>query len=178
MPTQFEILVYLKMSGDFEDVAQRAFGVLGGGDPVPEEDAALGGDYFRLSALGLEATCFANRGEMEDEDFSDYPFGLGIVSTFVCPDLELGPAEGPLADYYARMLAFGLDVEVATSFYLGSQDGVDLYEIRAFRRNPQYVPDSGPMTQRVYIAERRTVEYDSEAIDEDFEEDAAVEEDE
>jgi hypothetical protein len=175
MPTQFETVVYIKAHAGHEEVARNVFGALGGGEFVSDEDPALGGEYYRLTALGLEATVFANEGDMEDEDFSDFHFGLGIASTYVDPDLELGPAESALSDYYARLLAFSLDAEVATSFYLGSQNGVDMYEIRAFRRNPQYTLDAGPTTQRVYITERRTVEYDAETAEEEFEEEIPLE---
>jgi len=173
MPTQFETVIYLRASIDLPEVAASVFSALGGGECVSGNDPALGGDFCRLTALGLEGTVFANEGEMEDEDFADYPYGLGIVSTYLDPDLELASAEGALSDYYARLLAFTLDTEVATSFYLGGQDGVDLYEIRAFKRNPQYTPSAGPTVQRVYVSERRTVEYDAEVADEEFEAEAA-----
>lgn len=178
MPAQFESVIYIKSHADLGETARMVFVALGGGDFVADTDPALGGDYYRLAALGLEGTVFGNQGEMEDEDFAGYPYGLGVVSTYVDPDLELAPAEGPLADYYARLLAFQLDLEAATSFYLGGQDGVDLYEIRAFRRNPQFMLDSGPTAQRVYVSERRTVEYDAEVAEEDLEDDLGVEEDE
>jgi len=173
--TQFETVIYIKASAELAEVAHNVFAALGGGEYISDNDPALGGEYARLSALGLEGTVFANEGEMEDEDFADYPFGLGVVSTYVDPELELASAEGALSDYYARLLAFGLDCEVATSFYLGGQNGVDLYEIRAFKRNPQFTPDSGPTVQRVYVAERRTVEYDSEVVDDDLEDEAPFE---
>lgn len=175
MPTQFETVIYIKAHTDQEEVAQNVFGALGGGEYVSDSDPALGGDYHRLTALGFEGTVFANEGEMEDDDFADFPFGLGIVSTYVDPDLELAPAEAALSDYYARVLAFSLDVETATSFYLGGQDGMDVYEIRAFRRNPQYTLDAGPTIQRVYVSERRTVEYDADVVEEDFEEEGPIE---
>lgn len=175
MATQFETVIYIKANTDQEAVAQLVFGALGGGDYAADNDPALGGDYYRLTALGLEGTVFANEGEMEDDDFADFPFGLGLVSTYIDPDLDLGPAEATLSDYYARLLAFDLDVETAASFYLGGQDGVDVYEIRAFRRNPQYTLDAGPTIQRVYVSERRTVEYDAEAAEEDFDEEVPLE---
>lgn len=173
MANQFETVIYIKAHAELGDVARGLFNALGGGDFLSESDPNLGGDYCRMTALGLEATVFANEGEMEDEDFADYRFGLGILSTYLDPDLELAPAEGVLSDYYARLLTFSLDLETAASFYLGAQDGQDLYEIRAFRRNSQYTLDSGPTVQRVYIAERHTVEYDTELVEEDFEEEAA-----
>jgi hypothetical protein len=175
MATQFETVIYIKAHAALDEVARNVFGALGGGDYVSESDPAMGGNYCRLRALGLEATVFANAGEMEDDDFSDYPFGLGVVTTFVDPELELAPAEGTLADYYARLLAFSLDQETATSFYLGGQNGMDTYEIRAFRRNSQYTLDAGPQAQLVYVAERRTVEYDTEVVEDDFEEETAFE---
>lgn len=178
MGTQLEAVIYIKSHARLEEVAEVVFSALGGGEYTSESDPSLGGDYYRLAAVGFEATAFANEGEMEDDDFADYPYGLSIVSTYMDPDLELAPVEAPLADYYARLLAFNLDAEVATSFYLGAQDGVDLYEIRGFRRNPQYTLDAGPTVQRVYITERRTVEYDTELAGEDFEEEGEVEDEE
>lgn len=175
MATQFEIVIYVKAHGDLDGMAHAIFGTLGTDEFISENSPDLGGDYARLTTLGLEATVFSNAGEMEDEDFAEYPYGLGIASTYLDPDLELATAESALADYYARLLAFTLDVETATSFYLGAQDGVDVYEIRAFRRNPQFAPDAGPTAQHVYISDRRTVEYDTEVVEEDFEEDAAFE---
>jgi hypothetical protein len=175
LPTQFETVIYIKAQTELSEVAHNVFAALGGGEYISDNDAALGGDYYRLSSLGLEGTVFANDGEMEDEDFAGYPYGLGVVSTYHDPELELAAAETALGDYYCRLLAFELNVEVATSFYLGGQDGVDLYEIRAFKRNPQWTLDAGPTAQRVYVSERRTVEYDSELPDEDFDEEAPFE---
>jgi len=169
-----EVVVYIRSHSDLATVAGAAFAALGLPASEAQNDAALGGAYFRQAALGFEATVFANAGDMEDEDFAGYGHALGVVSTYMDPELELEDAEAPLADYLARLLAFHLDAEVATSFYLGGQDGVDLYEIRAFRRNPQWVMDSGPTAQRVYISERRTVEYDADIgnPDAEFDDDA------
>jgi hypothetical protein len=178
VPTQFECVIYIKSQSGLEDTAKRVFGALGGGAFEQDDDPALGGEYWRMSALGFEGTVFGNRGDMEDEDFEPYTYGLGVATTYLDPEIELAPAESPLAEYYARLLAFQLDLEVATSFYLGGQDGIDLYEIRAFRRNPQFTLDSGPMSQRVYITERRTVEYDAELVEDDFQDEAEAELDE
>jgi hypothetical protein len=176
VPTQFETVVYVKSRDNLEETARRIFSALGGGDFQADNDPALGGDYFRLSALGFEGTVFGNEGEMEDEDFAEFGYGFGIVTTYLDPDLEMGPAETPLAEYFAHMLAFQLDLEVATSVYVGPQEGVDVYEIRAFKRNPQFTLDAGPLAKRVYVSERRTVEYDSELVEGDFEEDLDEEE--
>ncbi len=171
MPTQFEVVVYLKTSAELEDLARRVFDSLGG-DYALENEPSMGGDFYRLTSMGLEATLFSNVDEMLDEDFESYQYALSFVSTFVDPDFEVAPLEAPLAEYYARFLAFNLDAETATSFYLGTQDGIDLYEIRAFKRNPQYVMDAGITVPRVYMAERRTVEY--EAIEGEMEEDGEI----
>lgn len=178
MPTQFETVIYVKSHAELAEVAHNLFAALGGGEYITDTDPALGGEYCRLSALGLEGTVFANEGDMQDEDFAGYSFGLGIASTYVDPDLELAAAETALADYFGRLLAFSLDTEVATSFYLGGQDGVDVYEIRAFRRNPQFRLDAGPTAQRVYVSERRTVEYDAELGDDESDDEASADEDE
>ena len=175
MATQFEIVIYVKAHGELDSIARGIFGALGTGEYLVENSPEMGGDYCRLITLGLEATVFANEGPMEDEDFAEYPYGFGVASTYLDPGLELAAAEGALADYYARLIAFNLDVETATSFYLGGQDGIDEYEIRSFRRNPQFTPDAGPTAQHVYVSERRTVEYDTDVVEEDFEEDAAFE---
>jgi hypothetical protein len=167
MPTQCEVLVYLKfpLDIDMEEAAQRVFAALGG-TPEYQRDEETGEAFYRVRALGLEAALFANEGALRDEDFAAFPYGLSVVSLFECPELELAPVESPLADYYARLLAFALDIETATSFYLGSQNGSDLYEIRGFRRNPQFLPNSGPTVPRVYMTERRTVEYEAMAANE------------
>jgi len=169
VPAQFELVVYFKTSADLEELARQVFRSLGGGDYTSGDDPSFGGEFRRLDALGLEATLFQNQGEMLDEDFDEYAYGLLLAPMYIDPDLELAPVEAPLAEYFARLLAFHSDAEVATSIYLGSQDGLDLYEIRAFKRNPQFVPNSGPTSPRVYISERRTVEYeaDEDLADED-----------
>lgn len=181
MPTQFEVLLYVKLPLDIEAATQRVFGALGGGEAKQTIDENLGGECWRLEALGLQAALFANEGDMLDEDFPDFQYGLSVMSTFHCADIEMAPVEPPLADYYARLLAFYLDAETATSFYVGSHDGVDLYEVRSFRRNTQFRSDAGPTTPRVYVSERRTVEYasdESDANSDDEFEDTALEDEE
>jgi hypothetical protein len=66
--------------------------------------------------------------------------------------------EGPLSEYFARLLAFELDVETATEVLLEATEDSEIFEIRAFKRNPQYRLDQSPTTPKVFIVETRQVE--------------------
>jgi len=66
--------------------------------------------------------------------------------------------EGPLSEYYARLLTFDLDLETATEIFLETTEEAEIFEIRAYKRNPQFRLDQGPTTPKVFVVETRQVE--------------------
>jgi hypothetical protein len=111
---------------------------------------------------------------MLDPEFEDYSIGLDISSQFWCVDLETVELEGPLSEYYARLLAFELNLESATEILVETTEESEIFEIRAYRRNPQFRLDQAPTVPRVYMIESRQVEEvfgEDEAWDEEEYED-------
>jgi hypothetical protein len=86
--------------------------------------------------------------------------------------------EGPLSEYYARQLAFELNLETATMILLETDEDGETFEFRAFRRNPQYRADQSPTIPKVFMIEDRqvVVPFDDEQDEDEGEwEDADVE---
>jgi hypothetical protein len=103
------------------------------------------------------------------------------MSHFWCAELDAIDVEGPLSEYYARQLAFDLDMETATEILLETTEDAKLYEIRAYRRNPQYRLDQAPTTPKVFVIASRQVEEpfeEEEALEEEAGEEDEVAEDE
>jgi hypothetical protein len=103
-----------------------------------------------------------------DPEFEDYPYSLEISSQFWCVELDTLDLEGPLSEYYARQLAFELNVETATEILLETTEDSEIFEIRSYRRNPQYRLDQAPTTPKVFVIETRQVEVPFE--EEEYEE--------
>jgi hypothetical protein len=157
MLAELDVVVFLKSNEDLDRVAERVFAAL----QSPYEPATSdewGGAHYRATGLGFQATLFANSGEMLDPEFENYPIGLDISSQFWCVDLETVDLEGPLSEYYARLLAFELNVESATEILVETTEESEIFEIRAYRRNPQFRLDQAPTVPRVYVIESRQVE--------------------
>jgi hypothetical protein len=129
--------------------------------------------FYEATGLGFHAALYPNSGDLLDPEFESYQFGLEITSDFWCVELDTLDLEGPLSEYYARQLAFELDVETATEIFLESTEEAEVFEIRGYRRNPQYRLDQGPTTPKVFVVENRQVVRPFE--DEDWE-DGEVEE--
>jgi hypothetical protein len=165
MLAELDVVVFLKSNETLEQVAAYVFGVLK--SPYqPSEPDESGMVTFEASGLGFNASLFSNTGDLQDPEFEGYPYGLEISSEFWCVELDTVDLEGPLSEYYARQLAFELNVETATEILLETTEESEIYEIRAFRRNPQYRFDLSPTTPKVFVIETRQVE---EAYDEDEE---------
>jgi hypothetical protein len=167
MLAELDVVVFLKSHEDLNRTAERVFGALGS-QYRPGESEELGGSYFESSGLGFQASLFANAGEVLDPEFEDYPYSLEISSQFWCVELDTLDLEGPLSEYYARQLAFELNVETATEILLETTEDSEIFEIRSYRRNPQYRLDQAPTTPKVFVIETRQVEVPFE--EEEYEE--------
>jgi hypothetical protein len=172
---ELEIVVFVKSSEDLDRSAERIFGALR--TPYQEEsDEDLGGRYFEADGMGLQAVLFSHVGIMLDPEFEAYQYGLEITSHFWCVDLDTVDLEGSLSEYYARMLAFELDAETATEILVETTEEAEIFDIRAYRRNPQYRLDQSPTTPKVFVVESRTVSDPFEDEDEEWDEAEIAEE--
>lgn len=165
MLVEMDVVIFLKSNDTLEGCAQRVFGAIN--TPyhagTPDED---GVETFEGSGLGFEAMLYANSGDVLDPEFESYRYGLEITSQFWDIELDGLDIEGPLSEYFARLLAFELDMETATEMLVEATEESEIFEIRAFRRNPQYRLDQPPTAPKVFVIETRTVE---EAFDDDDE---------
>jgi hypothetical protein len=173
-----DVVIFLKSQDDLDRTAVRVFGALRSEYRAASSDE-WGGRYYEATGLGFTAALFANSGEVLNPAFEDYAYGLELMSHFWCTELDSIDVEGPLSEYYARQLAFDLDVETATEILLETTEESEIFEYRSYRRNPQYRLDQGPTTPKVFVIESRQEEIPFEAEDEGEEElEEAVEEEE
>lgn len=154
MLSELDVAIYLKTHEPLDRMAERVFGALDSqftpGSGEPESYGARG--------LGLKAVLYANAGEFHDPEFADYAATLEITSNFADVELEQIDLEGLLSEYYARLLAFDLNVETATAVLVEEREDVEILEFRAFTRNTQYRSDSGPTVPKVHVVETREIE--------------------
>ena len=154
MLAELDVVVFLKSHDDLRRTAERVFGVLKSQYSAGSSED-WGGDYYEALGLGFSAVVYANRGDLLDPEFESYPYGLEIVSDFWCVDLDQVDLEGPLSEFYARQLAFDLDVETATQILVETTEEFERFTILAYRRNPQYRIDQAPTTPKVVVIEER-----------------------
>jgi hypothetical protein len=172
MLAELDVLVFFKSSDSFEQAAERVFGALNTAYAEATMEDPAGVTYFEARGLGFHAALYPNSGELLDPEFENYAYGLEITSEFWCVELDTLDLEGPLSEYYARLIAFDLDVETTTEIFIETTEEAEIFEIRAYRRNPQYRLDQGPTTPKVFIVETRQVERPFDDEDWDEEEDA------
>lgn len=167
MLAELDVVVFLKSNDALERMAERVFGSLRStfSQAEPDESGAV---YYESTGMGFHGLLFSNTGEMLDPEFDSFQYGLEITSQFWCVELDTVDLEGPLSEYFARKLAFELDMETATEILLETTEESEVFEIRSYRRNPQYRLDQAPTTPKVFIIETRQVEEAFE--DEDWEE--------
>jgi len=154
---ELEVDIFIRL----QEEPDRAADILGralGTSFTADEDEALELPAYNAQGLGFGATLWSNEGEALDPEFEDYHFGLTITSQYWCVDLDTVDLESGLSEYYARLLAFHLNVETATEILLETTEDAEILEIRTFKRNPQYRLDQSPTVPRVFVAETRTVE--------------------
>ena len=163
MLAELDVVVFVKSPDDLDRTAERIFGALKS-EYQADSSEDWGGNYYQASGLGFNAALFSHTGDMLDPEFEDYQYGLEITSEFWCVELDESILAGQLSEYYARLLAFDLNVETATEVLLETTEEAEIFEIRAFRRNPQYRLDQAPTTPKVFLIETRQVE---EPFDED-----------
>lgn len=170
MLAELDVVVFLKSHDDLDLTAERVFRALKSQALAATSDE-WGGAYYEASGLGFRAVMFSNTGEMEDPEFESYRYGIEIMSQFWCVELDAEDLEGPLSEYFARQIAFDLDIETATEILIDTTEDAEIFEIRSYRRNPQYRLDQAPTTPKVFVIETRQVE-------EPFEEESEWDEDE
>jgi hypothetical protein len=174
MLSELDIVVFLKSSEDLDATAARVFGALGTAyeEGTAEEQEELGGPHYSGSGLGFRAVLFANEGDLLDPEFEAYQYSIEILSRFWCIELDAVDLEGPLSEYYARELAFELNVETATEILIDTTEESEIFEIRTFRRNPNFRFDQSPTIPKVFVVETRQVEEPFE--EEDWEDESEI----
>ena len=158
MLAELDVLVFVKSSDDFERTAERVFAALRTPYAQAEMEDPAGVAYYEANGLGFHAAFYPNQGELLDPEFEGFGYGLEITSQFWCVEMDTLDLEGPLSEYYARLLTFDLDLETATEIFLETTEEAEVFEIRAYRRNPQFRLDQGPTTPKVFVVETRQVE--------------------
>lgn len=156
MLAELDVLIFVKSGVDLQRTAQQVFGALNAAPEEAQLDGTSDPSYV-ARGLGLQAELYANTGEVLDPEFEEYRFALEISSQYWCVDLDTLDLERALSEYYARFLAFELSVETATEVFLETTEEAEVYEIRSFRRNPQYRLDQAPTTPKVFVVETREV---------------------
>lgn len=185
MLAELDVVIFLKSHDDLERTAARVFGVLHSNYQAGEAEE-LGGDFYEATGLGFRGALFPNSGEVQDPEFEDFSYALEISSQFWCVELDTVDLEGPLSEYFARQLAFELNLETGTEILVDTTEEAEIFEIRAYRRNPQYRLDQAPTTPKVFVIETREVEVpfdeeewgEHEAEEEEAEEEEQAQEDE
>jgi len=166
MLAELDVMVFIKSHDDLDRTAERVFGALKSEyQTATAEDS--GDTYYQANGLGFRAALYPNTGDSLDPEFEQFGYGLEIASQFWCVELDNVELEGPLSEYYARQIAFELDLETGIEVLMDTTEESEVFEIRVFRRNPQYRLDQAPTTPKVFIIESRQVE---EPFDEDWEE--------
>jgi len=158
MLAELDVVIFLKTHEDLERTAAMVFGALRTPYETSTMEDAPDVAFYEANGLGFHAALFANADQLLDPEFESYAYGLEITSHFWCADMNTIEIEGPLSEYFARLLAFELDVETATEVLLEATEDSEIFEIRAFKRNPQYRLDQSPTTPKVFIVETRQVE--------------------
>jgi hypothetical protein len=168
--TELGIVVYLRVADDLEQLASRLFGTLGTEWKISNTSS---GRQAQGRGLGFQAVLAAHEGENLDPEFQQYGHRLEIISAYADVDLDPFDLENPLSEYFARQIAFDLNIETATEILVEANDEEEVYEVRAYKRNPQYRLDQSPTTPKVFVIETR--ELREPLVDEEAEESAANE---
>jgi len=166
MLAELDVVVFLKMDDPIERAAERVFGSLGSQFSAGTSEE-WSGPTFEASGLGLHATFFANQGDDSDPEYASYHYGLEVVSQYWCVEMDAVDMESPLGEYFARKLAFDLDVETATELLLENTEDGDIMEVQAYRRNPQFRLDQMPTNPKVFVIDSRQLERRYIDIDDD-----------
>jgi len=166
MLAELDVVVFLKMDDPIERAAERVSGSLGSQFRAGASEE-WSGPTFEAAGLGLHATFFANQGDDSDPEYAGYHYGLEIVSQYWCVEMDAVDMESPLGEYFARKLAFDLDVETATELLLENTEDGDIMEVQAYRRNPQFRLDQMPTNPKVFVIETRQIERRYVELDDD-----------
>jgi hypothetical protein len=180
MLAELDVVVFLKMNDDIERAAALVFGALKSSYAPSSMEDNPDVTFYEANGLGFHAALFPNSDDLLDPEFEPYAYGLELTSHYWCADMNTGDMESPLSEYFARLLAFELNVETATEVLIETTEESEIFEIRAFKRNPQYRLDQSPTTPKVFVVETRQVEetYDDEDTSEYDDADEYVDESE
>ncbi len=175
MLAELDVVVFLKLNDDLERTAALVFGALKSPYTASVMDDNPNVTFYEANGLGFHAALFPNSDDLLDPEFENYAYGLELTSHYWCADMNTGDMEVPLSEYFARLIAFELDIETATELLIETTEESEIFEIRVFKRNPQYRLDQSPTTPKVFVVETRQVEetFDDDDLDED--DDALVE---
>ena len=171
MLAELNIVIFLKSNDDLERMAERVFGALGSVSNATVSDE--GDTYYEGSGLGFRAELFTYDPYIEYPALAAFAYELDIISRYWDPDLDAAALDDSLAEYYARELAFELNVETASEVPVETTDEYERLRVRIFRRNPQYRLDQAPTTPRVFLIEEHFREL---PFNEEGQVDAALEE--
>lgn len=175
MLAELDVVIFLKSNVDLERTAAMVFGALRTPYEASTMEDSPGVTFYEANGLGFHAALFSNVDDLLDPEFDQYSMGLELTSHFWCADMDTVEIEGPLSEYFARLLAFELDIETATEILLEATEESEIFEIRAYKRNPQYRLDQSPTTPKVFVVETRQVEESFDDEDDDLDDDDAQE---
>lgn len=177
MLAELDVIIFLKSHDDLERTAERVFGALGSAYRATTSDE--GDTYYEANGLGFRAEMFDYDPYVEYPALAPFTIELDIISRYWCVDLDAASLEEALSEYYARHLAFELDIETANEVPVETTEDFERMRIRVFRRNPQYRTDQAPTTPRVFLVEEhfREVPFDQDEYEDTEEDDLEAEED-
>ncbi len=107
------------------------------------ESLHYGGIYYLVWFFGIEAGLYRNwdldlKGPTYEE-FPEYNYYFQFYHDMPPANVSIEVIEEVLHEYLCQHIAFTLDVETAYKREIGK----DKFEIRSFRKNPDYRPDKG-----------------------------------
>ncbi len=183
MLADLDVLIFIKSNDALDRLAERVFNALKSQSSRGTTEK-YGEDSYWAEGLGFTAVLYPNSGDVQDVEFEEYGHSLEISSQFSCVELDAAGLEAALSEYFARLLAFDLNLETAVAVFLEEQGDVEVFERRAYSRNTQYRSDSGPTVPKVHVVETREFEIpigedqwdeDENAPDEEYEPEAEEE---
>src|SRR5436305_6407832 len=111
MLAELDVVIFLKSNDDLERTAALVFGALRTAYEASAMESSSDVTFYEANGLGFHAALFSNATELLDPEFEQYSCALQITSHFWCAYMDTVDMEGPLSEYYARLIAFELDIE-------------------------------------------------------------------
>lgn len=163
MLAELDIVIFIKSEDNPDLVAERVFHAMGGDYQTVTSDE--GDTHYEAAGLGFRAELNTYDPYEENPVLAPFDYELDIFSKYFCVDLDALALEETMSEYFARLLAFELNTEVATEILVDATDEVERLRILVFRRNPQYRLDQAPTLPKVFLVEEHEREeaYDRDA---------------